>query len=108
KPNSSFYSKLMARPGVYPSTIIGIMAKWRELYRQAVQSKAYEHLYASNSTGLPRHCSDRILQSFYPVIENKMPVVFKAERVLDIQRALMLKNDLGFSSIMLGNVKEGW
>jgi imidazolonepropionase-like amidohydrolase len=104
---TSLYSELAGAQRVYPSTIIGVMAKWRELYRQAVQSKNYENLYASNRTGLNRPTSDRILESFYPVIDKKIPVLFEADKFLEIQRIIGLQTDLGFS-LMLGDVKEGW
>lgn len=83
------------------------MAKWRELYKQAEQNKSYLSVYASNRNGLPRPTTDRILESFYPIIDKKMPVIFQAESALDVYRALALKQDLGFD-LVLGNVKEGW
>jgi imidazolonepropionase-like amidohydrolase len=105
--NSSLYSELSGANGVYPNTIMAVMAKWRELYRQAAQAKAYQSLYASNRTGLERPASDRVLEAFYPVIDQRMPVLFKSEKVLDAHRILALKSDLGFS-LLLGDIKEGW
>lgn len=106
-PYSSFYSELTGTPGVYPTTIMGVMAKWRELYRQATLAKNYEAMYASNPSGLERPVSDQILQSFYPIIDKRQSVLFKSEKVIETQRILSLKNDLGFS-LMLADVKEGW
>lgn len=106
-PKTSFYSELTVAERVYPNTVIGVMAKYRELYKQASQAKAYESLYASNRAGLEHPASDRILESFYPVIEKHMPVLFKAERALDVHRVLNLQHDLGFT-LMLADVKEGW
>lgn len=105
---SSFYSELTsATRAVYPGTILGIMAKWRELYRQAAQNHTYEALYASNRTGLERPASDAILEAFYPVIDKKTPVLFKADKILDAHRVLTLQSDLGFN-LTIANVKEGW
>jgi imidazolonepropionase-like amidohydrolase len=104
---TSLFSELAGVQRVYPSTVIAVMAKWRELYRQAVQAKNYENLYASNRTGLTRPASDRILESFYPVIDKNIPVLFEADKFLEVQRILALQADLGFS-LMLGDVKEGW
>lgn len=106
-PNSSFYAELQPAERMYPNTIIGLMAKWRELYRQASLAKNYSNVYASNRSGLEAPGSDRILESFYPVIDKQIPVLFRAEKNLDIQRVLTLKSDLGFN-LMLANVKEGW
>jgi imidazolonepropionase-like amidohydrolase len=106
-PKSVFYSELTDAERVYPATVIGVMAKYRELYRQASLTKNYENLYASNRNGLERPATDRVLEAFYPVIDKKQPVLFKAEKVLDVQRVLTLQKDLGFS-LMLADVKEGW
>lgn len=104
---TALYSELSANPGVYPSNILGIMAKWRDLYRNAAQAHQYESLYASNRIGLERPSSDRIMQAFYPVIDKKLPVLFRAEKLLDIHRVLTLQKDLGFS-LVLADVREGW
>jgi len=104
---SSLYSELTPAERVYPTTIIGIMAKWRELYRQAMLAKSYESVYASNRAGLERPASDRILEAFYPVIDRRTPVLFKSEKMLELQRILNLQTDLGFP-LILGELKEGW
>ncbi|MBX2962502.1 MAG: amidohydrolase family protein [Cyclobacteriaceae bacterium] len=105
--NSSFYSELTSAQRVYPSTVIGVMSKYRELYRQASQAKTYESLYASNRAGLERPVNDKILEAFYPVIDKRVPVLFKAERILDVNRVITLQKELGFN-VVLGDVKEGW
>ncbi len=105
---SAFYSELTpSRSRVYPATVMGVMAKYRELYRQASLNKSYQATYASNRSGIQRPESDRVLESFYPVIDKRVPVLFKAERVVEAQRVLTLQNDLGFS-LILGDLKEGW
>ena len=104
---TALYSELTGASNVYPATIIGVMAKWRDLYRNAIISKSNESIYASNRAGLTRPVADHILEAFYPVIEQKMPVLFKAEKILDVQRVFTLKSDLGFP-LVLADVKEGW
>jgi hypothetical protein len=104
---SALYSELTGAQRVYPNTVIAVMAKWRELYRQASQAKNYEAMYASNRSGLARPASDRILEAFYPVIEKKQPVLFESDKYLKTQRILNLQSDLGFS-LLIGDVKEGW
>lgn len=104
---TALYSELTGANGVYPSTIIGVLAKWRDLYKNATIAKSNEALYASNRAGFERPSGDRILEAFYPVIDQKEPVLFKAEKLLDIQRIYALKADLGFP-LVLADVKEGW
>lgn len=104
---TAFYSEFAPARRMYPATVMGVMAKYRELYRQAVQNKNYASLYAANRSGLQRPESDRVLEAFYPVIDKKQPVLFKTERVVDAQRAMTLQKDLGFA-LSLANLKEGW
>jgi hypothetical protein len=104
---SALYSDLVGTRGVYPSTVLGVMAKWRELYRQSLLAKSYEQLYAVNPAGLNRPVADPVLEAFYPIIDQRLPILFKSERVMDIQHVLSLKTDLGFSLVM-ADVKEGW
>lgn len=103
----SFYSELSPARGVYPGTVMGVMAKYRELYRQAALTRAYENTYASNRAGIQRPSTDRVLEALFPVVDKRQPVLFKAERVIDAQRVLTLQSDLGFS-LMLAELKEGW
>ncbi len=105
--NSALYSELSGANNVYPNTIMAVMAKWRELYRQASQAKSYQNLYASNRNGLERPATDRVLEAFYPVIDQKIPVLFKSEKMLEAHRILKLKSDLGFA-LTLADLKEGW
>ena len=104
---SAFFSELVPAQRVYPNTVIGVMAKWRELYRQAVLSKNYESTYSTNRVGLQRPSTDRITAAFYPVIDKRMPVLFRTEKFLDAQRVLALRNELGFP-LVLADLKEGW
>ena len=104
---SSLYSELTIADKVYPNTVLGVMAKWRELYRQAALTKSYESTYASNRAGIDRPSTDRVLEAFYPVIDKRMPVLFRADKALDLQRVLALQKDLGFS-LTAANIKEAW
>lgn len=104
---SSFFSELVPAQRVYPNTVIAVMAKWRELYTQALQSKNYEKLYASNRSGLTRPVDNQILEAFYPVIDKTLPVLFEADQYLETQRVIALQREFGFP-LVLGDVKEGW
>ena len=104
---TSFFSTLATAERVYPVTVIGVIAKWRELYHQAVQAKAYATTYAAARNGLKPASTDRVLEAFYPVIDKKMPVLFQAEKALDVHRVLDLQKSLGFP-LIVAEVKEGW
>ncbi len=105
--NSSLFSQLAGASRMYPNTVIGVMAKYRQLYKQATLSNSYGKMYASNRSSLERPTTDRVLEAFYPVIDGRQPVLFKSEKVLETQRVLLLKKELGFQ-LMIGDLKEGW
>lgn len=104
---SSFFADLNPARGVYPATVMGVMAKWRDFYKQATLNKNYEATYAANRAGLERPVSDRILETFYPVIDQRLPVLFRSERLLETQRVFTLKNELNFM-LTIADLKEGW
>jgi imidazolonepropionase-like amidohydrolase len=106
-PLAGLYSELTPAERMYPATILGVLAKWKELYRQSSYAKSFAGVYASNKVGLEAPASDRTLEAFYPVIDKQVPVVFKAEKAMDVQRVLALKSQLGFN-LTMAEVKEGW
>jgi len=105
--NAALYSELSGAQNVYPNTVMAVMAKWRELYKNASLTKSYQSTYAANRSGISRPVSDRILEAFYPVIDQRIPVLFKSEKVMETQRVFTLKNDLNFQ-LLIADVKEGW
>lgn len=105
KNTSMFGSFTTAKGRVYPSTVIAVMSKHRELFKQAEYAMRYEAQYNANPVGLDRPAYPEQLQSLYPVIEKKMPLFFQAEKTLDISRALTLNEDLK-SKMILTEVKQ--
>lgn len=103
----SMYSQFSGAGGVYPNTVIGVMAKYRDLYRKASQARDYGNRYNSNPSGMERPTPNATLEALYPVVTKQMPVSFKTSGVKDIMRAISLQRDLGFN-IMFGEVKQGW
>ncbi len=104
---TSLFSQLSGARQVYPSTVIAVMSKWRELYKRAEQAKAHEAMYAKNPAGLARPNYDRTLQSFYPIIDKKMPVFFAANDMKSVHRIYTLQNELKFP-LVLADLKQGW
>ncbi len=104
---SSLYSQFSGAPGAYPGNTLGIMAKFRDLYKNAELSKNHSELYASNPEGIARPTRDRVSEAFYPVIEKKQPIFYNASNSLEARRAMRLQKELGFN-LVLGNLQEGW
>ncbi len=106
--NTSLFTQFESAPQrVAPLTIIGVMSKLRDLYKQAEQLKMHEELYNENPEGMKRPTYDPVLEAFYPVIDGNMPVFMKAETLKEIGRALNLQKELGYN-LVLAEVKEGW
>ncbi len=104
---TSFFSQLNGAQRAYPSTVIAVMAKYRELYKQAELAKAHEAAYQKNPTGMARPTYSRTLQAFYPVLDKKQPVFFAASDMKSLYRVFTLQNDLKFP-LVLADVKQGW
>lgn len=107
KAGSGLYSQLAGANRVYPRTVIGVMSKYRELYKQAEQAQSHEKAYAKNPQGMKRPGYDPALRAFYPVINQEKAVVFKASDVKSAYRIFNLQEDLGFP-LVLADVKQGW
>ena len=104
--NSSLYSAFEGGRRVYPATTMAIMSKYRELYRQAEQVKAQVSKYSSNARGMARPEYDEVLESFFPVIDKKMPVFFEVDDIKEVHRAMGLAKELDFN-LVLGEVSRG-
>lgn len=103
--DKSMVAQLRGARGAYPGTVIGVMAKFRELYRNA--EKARLHQLAYGKGGGERPAYDRSLLAFLPVVEKKVPVFFRAADMKSVHRALALQKELGFN-LVLTDVRQAW
>ncbi len=99
--------QLEVNRGVYPSTSIAAIAKFRDLYRNAAIAGAHEEKFKLAPLGLSRPDYSKELMSLYPVTTKKMPLYFVAQKTKDVHKALSLKDELGFD-LILAEVKQGW
>jgi imidazolonepropionase-like amidohydrolase len=102
----SVFARLQGARRMYPGTTIGVMAKFRDLFRQAELLKKHEELYASNQ-GIQAPVADKSVKALIPAQKGTLPVYFEAQSDLDIHRVLQLQSDLQFR-LVLAEVKEGW
>jgi imidazolonepropionase-like amidohydrolase len=100
-------SQFQYNRGVYPSTVIGVISKFRELYKNAEIMSAFEEKFSQNPLGLQRPNPAKEWTALYPVVKKKMPVYFVAPDLNDIHRAIALKKELGFDMTLV-EVQEGW
>ncbi|MEP6795184.1 MAG: amidohydrolase family protein [Saprospiraceae bacterium] len=106
KEDISMFAQWSGAGDNYPSTVIGIMAKWRELYHNATQDLAQKTSY-TNSILVPRPHYNQAHEALIPVVKKDMPVYFRAPKVKDISRALALQKDLGMKMV-ISDAEEAW
>jgi len=104
---TQFASLRSARGRVYPSTVIAVMAKYRDLTNRARNGYKHEQTYTSNPVGLQRPNYDPEIQALYPVVNKSQTVFMQAEKTLSISRALTLNKDLN-TKMVLVEAKQAW
>jgi imidazolonepropionase-like amidohydrolase len=98
---TGIYARFRGARGMYPGTTLGVMAKFRDLYKNAELSSQHDRLFASN-IGLNRPEYNKTLAALYPVIDKNVPVLFEVSNELEVRRALRLQNELGFKLVLVG------
>jgi len=106
KEDISMYGQWTGAGGGYPSTVIGVMAKWRELYHNATQAVAHQAAY-EKGTLVSRPTYNQAHEALMPIVKKEMPVYFRAPKVKDISRAMELQEDLGMKMV-IANAEEAW
>ncbi len=102
KRDVSMFAQIEGARRVYPATPMGVVAKMRQLYREASRRKQLEAAYAANATAMPRPEYDPVHYAFFPVIDGEKPVFMYTNDALDIYRALRLHTTLGFPLVLAG------
>jgi imidazolonepropionase-like amidohydrolase len=96
------YAQLRGAGGAYPGTVVGVMAEFRQLYREARRQQQWEADYAENPGGISHPPGEAVYEAFYPVIAGSRDVVFHVNSALEMQRVIRLKDDLGFAMTIAG------
>lgn len=95
--------------GAYPSTLMGVMARFRQLFHDAQALRDHHRLFASGtanaSISLPRH--DAVLESLFPVMDRQMPVFAVADSPEDVRRMIALKNEFGYRLVIVSGTEAG-
>jgi len=106
KEDVSMFGQWSGAGNTYPSTVIAIMAKWRELYHNSAQD--VNHLASYNTTAMvPRPQYNQAHEALMPLVKKEETLYFKAQGVKDISRALAMQKDLGMKMV-IGDAKEAW
>lgn len=108
KNNFSLKGSLESAKGrVYPSTVIAVMAKYRNLIEQSKNALKHENQYMKNPVGLQRPNYDLEIQALYPLIQQKQSLFITAEKTLEISRVISLNEDLKIPMVLVETKQNG-
>jgi imidazolonepropionase-like amidohydrolase len=96
-----------ARGGVYPTALMGTFSALRQMFLDAQRLQQLQKMYADNPRGIKRPDADRSLEALYPLLDGRVPVVFTANREIEIIRALDLAQEFKLKTIIAGG-QEAW
>ncbi len=91
----------------YPSTTMGIMTQFRQLFNDAKALRQQQQYYASTSNSYPAPEENNVLQALYPVMEQSQPLYFVVDSKENIERLFWLQDDLGFDLVIVSG-KEAY
>lgn len=103
KKDYGLYARFTSARGVAPSTMIGVMAKYRDLFRNATAASKNQKTFDMPTTkGMARPQTSAELTALIPATEKAQKVFFEAPKTKDIYRAMMLQKELGFDLVIAG------
>ena len=105
--NVSLFSQLRGARSMYPATIIGVLAKWKELYTQAMYKQMHFQAFDKSGGGVERPTADQSTKALFPIVNKTMPVYFFADNVLTLHRVLQLREALDLEIAITG-AKQAW
>jgi imidazolonepropionase-like amidohydrolase len=99
KENTALAASFRGSRGMYPGTAAGVMAKFRDVYKNAELTKINSDKFAS-TPGVKRPAINDTYAGMKDVISKATPVMFSASSELEIRRVLKLQKELGFNLIL--------
>jgi imidazolonepropionase-like amidohydrolase len=94
-------------PGQYPGSLLGTFSALRQMFLDAQRLQELQKMYAASPRGMKRPDADASLEALFPVINRQMPIVFNANREIEIIRALDFAKEFNLKAI-IGGGQEAW
>jgi imidazolonepropionase-like amidohydrolase len=92
--------------GAYPSTMMGVMAKFRQLMFDA--SALQQHIkYYTQNPEMPAPDRDKVLEALFPLVNKTKPLYFEVDEKEHIERILKLQDEFGFEVVIISG-KEAY
>jgi hypothetical protein len=99
----STYARLAPARSYAPGTVIGVMSKFRDVYKNAEILQKNSMSFDAGKEGVTRPAYAEEYNAMFPVVNKKEPVFFDAPDVKDIHKVMILQKELGFN-LVLSNV----
>lgn len=99
--NSGIAANFRGSRNMYPATLAGVMAKFRDVYVNTTLALDHEKMYASTA-GVKRPQTTPTEAAMAAAVQKQIPVLFTASSDLEIRRALALQKELGFKLVLTG------
>lgn len=96
-----------AQGQAYPSTTMGVMSQFRQLFNDARALQQQEHYFAAVSSNYPVPKKDKVLEALYPVMDKEQPFYFVVDDKENIKRLFWLQDEIGFDVVIVSG-KEAY
>lgn len=99
--NAALAANFRGSRGMYPATLAGVMAKFRDVYQNTALALDHSNLFATTA-GVSRPEMTPTQKGMASVVQKQIPVIFTTPSDLEIRRAIGLQKELGFKLILTG------
>lgn len=86
--------------GVYPSTNIAVIAKFREMMKNAQLADQHTRLYSDNPLGVERPTISEEIKALIPAARKETIIIIPSKSIKDIYKSLSLQRELGFNLVL--------
>lgn len=106
-PFAGHFTFTTLRGSQYPSSLLGTFSALRQMLLDAQRLQEVQKLNAATPLGVKRPEEDKSLEALIPILNGQMPIVFNANREIEIVRALDLAKEFNLRAIIAGG-QEAW
>jgi imidazolonepropionase-like amidohydrolase len=106
-PSIAQRASLSSAPGVNPSTTMGVMARYRQLFYDTEAYQTNHRLFSAKPEAYQAPEIDEVLAAMIPVIKGERRLFFVADNVEDIRRAIKLKREFGLNLVLVSGRQAG-
>lgn len=94
-------ASLRGAGGVYPNTLMGVLAQYRQLWNDVEAHYEHQRLYADEPGNFDDPGHNEVLEALYPVHQQEKPFFFEADSPEDIDRVIDLQDKLRFDMVLV-------